>query len=142
MEESKNSNFISVLQNSLGGEQLQLPPMDKSNMSKLESEKTAWREGNFDFNKKPLFIGVTGGTASGKTSVCDIIKSKFNHKCCLISFDSFYKGLSPEEHDDAANYNFDSPNALDFDLAYEKINELLEYKDVNLPIYDFVSHQR
>jgi len=53
------------------------------------------------------------------------IKREFKHKCCLISFDSFYKGLSPEDHDNAANYNFDSPNALDFDLAFEKIKELL-----------------
>jgi len=60
----------------------------------------------------------------------------------LISFDSFYKGLSPEDHENAANYNFDSPNALDFDLALEKIKDLLQYKDVELPIYDFVSHSR
>jgi len=26
----------------------------------------------FDFKKKPLFIGVSGGTASGKSSVCDM----------------------------------------------------------------------
>jgi len=29
------------------------------------------------------------------------------------------------EHDHAHLYNFDHPSALDFDLAYEKINELL-----------------
>jgi len=28
---------------------------------------------------------------------------------------------SEEDHANAANYNFDSPNALDFDLAYESI---------------------
>ena len=27
---------------------------------------------NTNIKKKPLFIGVTGGTASGKTSVCDM----------------------------------------------------------------------
>ena len=26
----------------------------------------------FDITKKPLFIGVTGGTASGKTSLCEM----------------------------------------------------------------------
>ena len=78
-------------------------------------------------HNKPLFIGVSGGTASGKTSVCEIIKEEFGQKCCLVAFDSFYKGLSEEDHKDAANYNFDSPNALDFDLAYEKILNLLQY---------------
>ena len=60
----------------------------------------------------------------------------------MISFDSFYKGLSEDQHNDAGNYNFDSPNALDFDLAYDKIKDLLAYKDVQLPIYDFVTHKR
>jgi len=31
----------------------------------------------------------------------------------------------PDQHEDAANYNFDHPSALDFDLAYEKLNELI-----------------
>ena len=84
----------------------------------------------YDIKSKPLFIGVTGGTAGGKTSICDIIKREFGHHCCIVTFDNFYKGLSDEQHEDAGNYNFDSPNALDFDLAFEKIKELLEYKDV------------
>ena len=40
----------------------------------------------------------------------------------------------------AQNYDFDSPNALDFDLAYEKIKELLHYQDCEVPVYDFASH--
>jgi len=34
-----------------------------------------------------------------------------------------------ENHALAHLYNFDHPDALDFDLAFEKINELLEGKD-------------
>jgi uridine kinase len=43
---------------------------------------------------KPLFIGVTGGTASGKTSLCKRIGERFDTDIALISLDSFYKGLS------------------------------------------------
>ena len=50
--------------------------------------------------------------------------------------------FSDEDHNNAENYNFDSPLALDFDLAYEKVKELLEYKDVKIPIYDFALHKR
>ena len=50
--------------------------------------------------------------------------------------------MSDEDHENAANYNFDSPNALDFDLAYEKILSLLRYEDVSIPIYDFAAHRR
>jgi dephospho-CoA kinase len=43
---------------------------------------------------KPLFIGVTGGTASGKTSLCKRIGERFEGNIALVSLDSFYKGLS------------------------------------------------
>ena len=48
----------------------------------------------------------------------------------------------PENHDDAENYNFDHPEALDFDLAYEKIQELVAGKDCEIPTYDFALHLR
>ena len=47
-----------------------------------------------------------------------------------------------EEHNNAHNYNFDSPNALDFDLAFEKVLQLLRYEDVQIPVYDFATHSR
>jgi|LauGreDrversion4_2_1035121.scaffolds.fasta_scaffold311649_1 uridine kinase len=43
---------------------------------------------------KPLIIGVTGGTASGKTSLCKRIGERFEGNIALVSLDSFYKGLS------------------------------------------------
>lgn len=46
------------------------------------------------------------------------------------------------DHDNAANYNFDHPSALDFDLAYEKLKMLLSGKDVEIPTYDFGLHKR
>lgn len=43
---------------------------------------------------KPLFIGVTGGTASGKTSLCKRITERIGLSVSYIALDSFYKGLS------------------------------------------------
>jgi uridine kinase len=43
---------------------------------------------------RPLFIGVTGGTASGKTSLCKRIGERFEGNIAIVSLDSFYKGLS------------------------------------------------
>ena len=50
--------------------------------------------------------------------------------------------LRDEDHENADDYNFDHPDALDFDLAYEKLNELIEGKDVEIPCYDFATHKR
>lgn len=43
---------------------------------------------------KPLFIGITGGTASGKTSLCTRISEAFGKEIAQVSLDSFYRGLS------------------------------------------------
>ncbi|TNV78732.1 hypothetical protein FGO68_gene8479 [Halteria grandinella] len=91
---------------------------------------------------KPLFIGVTGGTASGKTSLCRRITERIGINVSYISLDSFYKGLSHEDHANAHNYNFDHPNALDFDLAYTLLSQILKGKDIEIPQYDFTTHAR
>ncbi len=50
----------------------------------------------------PFFIGVAGGTASGKTTVCDYIMQRLHDQCVvMLSQDSFYRGLTEEEHDNA-----------------------------------------
>ena len=65
--------------------------------------------------KQPFLIGVAGGTASGKTSVCHKIIELLGHstveRVALISQDSFYKDLSEEERGVAnrGEYNFDHP---------------------------------
>lgn len=50
----------------------------------------------------PFFIGVAGGTASGKTTVCDCIMQRLHDQCVvMLSQDSFYRGLTEEEHHNA-----------------------------------------
>lgn len=58
--------------------------------------------------------------------------------------DSFYKVLNEEQHEAAANneYNFDHPDAFDFDLLIDTLKRLKEYKEVKVPIYNFVTHRR
>lgn len=62
----------------------------------------------------------------------------------LLSLDSFYKVLNEEERLLAAEneYNFDHPNAFDFDLLIETLQKLKEGKRVEVPIYNFVTHSR
>jgi uridine kinase len=50
--------------------------------------------------------------------------------------------LSEEDHANAENYNFDHPNSLDFDLAYQVLQELIAGRDQRIPIYDFTTHSR
>ena len=58
--------------------------------------------------------------------------------------DSFYKVLSEESHQLAAlnEYNFDHPDAFDFELMVKTLKKLKAGKRVEVPIYNFVTHRR
>lgn len=52
----------------------------------------------------------------------------------------FYKGLPPGVKPD--DYDFDHPNAIDFDYAYSCLREIASGQDTKIPVYDFTTHKR
>ena len=58
--------------------------------------------------------------------------------------DAFYKVLTEEQHQSACQneYNFDRPDAFDFELLIDTLKRLKEYREVKVPIYNFVTHRR
>jgi hypothetical protein len=56
--------------------------------------------------------------------------------------DSFYRGLTPEEHNNVSEYNFDHPNAMDQEAIMQCLLDLKARKAVEVPIYDFKTHRR
>lgn len=56
----------------------------------------------------------------------------------------FVQVLSEKDHELAANaeYNFDHPDAFDFDLLGTTLQRLKEGKNVEVPIYNFATHRR
>ncbi|EFJ49474.1 hypothetical protein VOLCADRAFT_59311 [Volvox carteri f. nagariensis] len=98
-----------------------------------------------DVCRHPFLIGVAGGTASGKTTVCDRIMQRLHDQCVvMLSQDSFYRTLNPDEMvlAKASNYNFDHPDALDRQELLKCLQLLKEGRSVDIPIYDFASHSR
>ncbi|CAG2058344.1 unnamed protein product [Timema podura] len=94
---------------------------------------------------EPFVIGICGGSASGKTTVAaKIIESLDVPWVTLLSMDSFYKVLNEKQHDLAAinEYNFDHPDAFDFECLADVLQRLKEGKKVEVPIYNFVTHSR
>jgi uridine kinase len=93
----------------------------------------------------PFVIGVAGGTASGKTTVCDRIMQRLNDKSVvLISQDAFYRPLTEPEREAAKgnSYNFDHPDAFDNALLLECLRALAEGRAFDCPTYDFATHSR
>ncbi|XP_049672458.1 uridine-cytidine kinase-like 1 isoform X6 [Accipiter gentilis] len=62
----------------------------------------------------------------------------------LLSMDSFYKVLTKQQQEQAASndFNFDHPDAFDFDLIIATLKKLKQGKSVKIPIYDFTTHSR
>ena len=93
--------------------------------------------------KKPIIIGVTGGSGGGKTSVSKAILANFtDQKISMIQHDSYYKDQSHLTFEERVTTNYDHPLALDTDLMIEHINELIAGRPVDIPIYDYTLHTR
>lgn len=89
-----------------------------------------------------ILVGISGGSASGKTSLCKEIQRRLNTTCAVLEMDNFYKVLTSEELLNIRNHNFDHPNALDFDLIRQTLNILSQGQDAEIPVYDFKTHTR
>ncbi|XP_076973693.1 uridine-cytidine kinase-like 1 isoform X2 [Tamandua tetradactyla] len=96
-------------------------------------------------SKEAFAIGLGGGSASGKTTVARMIIEALDVPwVVLLSMDSFYKVLTQQQQEQAAhnNFNFDHPDAFDFDLIIATLKKLKQGKSVQVPVYDFTTHSR
>lgn len=95
-------------------------------------------------NRPPAFIiGITGASASGKTSVCDLIKSKLpNAQVGIVSQDCFYRNLTAEEMTHPEDFDFDSPDAFDWELIYATLERLHNREMAHVPEYDYATYSR
>lgn len=90
-----------------------------------------------------LIIGIAGGTGSGKTSVAQAIAQQLGpDKAVIISQDNYYLNHSELSAEERAHINYDHPNAFDNDLLLEHLLQLKEGKEIPMPVYDFVKHER
>ncbi|KAE8166385.1 putative uridine kinase [Aspergillus tamarii] len=90
-------------------------------------------------------IGIAGSSGSGKTSVAmEIVKSLNLPWVVILVMDSFYKSLTPEQHAKAHNneFDFDCPDAYDFDALVQTLKDLKQGKKADIPVYSFADHQR
>ncbi|WOG96414.1 hypothetical protein DCAR_0415749 [Daucus carota subsp. sativus] len=92
--------------------------------------------------KQPFIIGVAGGTASGKTTVCNVIISQLrDQRVVLLNQDSFYHPLTDEQMKKVHEYNFDHPDAFDVELLLSCTETLKSGKAVSIPNYDYKRHK-
>ena len=93
--------------------------------------------------KRPIFIGITGGTGSGKSTIAKEIYRQFGEDCiAMIEQDSYYKDQSHLSMEDRVKTNYDHPNAFDNNLLVSHLESLLNGHSIQKPSYDFSIHKR
>jgi len=93
--------------------------------------------------KRPILIGITGGTGSGKSTISNAIYNKFDDKCItMIEQDSYYKDQSELSFEERVKTNYDHPDAFDTKLMIQHLKNLLSGQTILKPIYNFEVHNR
>ena len=90
-----------------------------------------------------LIIGICGGTGSGKTTVVNkILDILPKNQVAILSQDSYYKDNSNLSIEERKSVNFDHPDAIEFDLLLNHINELKKGHTIQKPIYSYITCTR
>ncbi|WP_373400512.1 uridine kinase [Algoriphagus halophilus] len=88
--------------------------------------------------KKPLIVGITGGSASGKTLFLEKLLSSFEpDEVCLISQDNYYKPRHQQPIDAQGIHNFDTPHSIDFEEYASDIRKIQAGESVQREEYTF-----
>jgi uridine kinase len=87
---------------------------------------------------KPYIVGITGGSASGKTLFLRSLLDAFlSTEICLLSQDNYYKPLHLQPLDDNGRVNYDSPQSLNIEEYEKDLLLLKEGKEVKRKEYTF-----
>lgn len=149
-------------------------PTNKDSVGSLSSCASSGNSGGGGVKncKTPFMIGVAGGTASGKTTVCEKIMeavisnssssssssdnegggpttstgsgSSSEKNIVAISEDSFYRELDEKESLQAQRgmFNFDHPDAFDLNTMMKCLADIRDGKVTKVPEYDFKTNSR
>lgn len=90
-----------------------------------------------------FIVGITGGTGSGKTTIINEVNKLFDSSdICLLSSDSYYKNNANLDFSQRDKLNYDTPEAIDFNLLNKHIDLLKQGININVPNYCFTTHLR
>lgn len=87
---------------------------------------------------KPLIIGITGGSGSGKTTFIRQLRKRFTtEEVCIISQDDYYRPRDQQKKDEHGVRNFDLPASIDRKAFARDIGRLIAGEAVHRQEYTF-----
>ena len=99
-------------------------------------ERNPWR------SDRPLFIGIAGGSGSGKTAIAEAVVEFMDGRVALLQQDAYYRHMPELSMEERTKVNYDHPNSLETELLVEHLETLRSEKPILRPIYDFGKHLR
>ncbi len=92
--------------------------------------------------KNVIVIGVSGGSASGKTTVANRIKDEFKDSVELLSHDFYYLPHDELSFEERVKLNYDHPNTFDTERLIKDIKKLKQLMPIERPVYSYVIYNR
>lgn len=93
--------------------------------------------------RRPIIIGVTGGSGSGKTTVSKAIYNQLHGQAIqIITQDTYYNDQSSMTMAERKAVNYDHPLAFDTDLLIKQLSDLRNNKAIEMPVYDYTQYTR
>src|SRR5258708_7508919 len=96
-----------------------------------------------------FFVGIAGGSGSGKTTFAKKIlqrvashESGAGQEVALLRQDSYYLPSPPAHLKVHGEPNFDHPDAFDWGLLRDHLGRLRAGESVAVPIYDYRTNRR
>jgi uridine kinase len=91
---------------------------------------------------RPLFIGLAGGSGSGKTTIAAEVVDRLDGRVSLLHHDAYYRNLPHLSFEERTRVNYDHPSSLETELLVEHLESLRTGLAIEHPVYDFAQHLR
>ena len=91
--------------------------------------------------ERVAIIGIGGGSGSGKSTLARAV-AEHEPAAGVLEIDSYYRDLSHLSFAERERWNFDHPDAIDWELLAAHLEALGQGRAVERPVYDFATHTR
>ena len=91
--------------------------------------------------RTPHLVGIAGASGSGKTTLAHAL-AKVLVDAAVLSMDAYYRDLAHLDRAVRERWNFDAPEAFDWDQFVADLRDLRRGETIQCPLYDFTTHTR
>ena len=99
-------------------------------------ERSPWKP------DRPLFIGLAGGSGSGKTTIAEEVVDRLEGRVAVLHHDAYYRHRVDLTLEERTRVNYDHPSSLETELLVEHLGLLRTGLAIERPVYDFSTHLR